>query len=116
MSGFAPSDDPSSANVTAAGGAAAPVAAAAAAAEEEYEEAPWLLRVLGLGDSKAADDDSFFDKAVPSKRSKLAASFRMRGARASHVAPLSQLPLTPPGTSISTDLTIRTISSLRANT
>jgi hypothetical protein len=37
---------------------------AGAGTEETKSEAPWLLRVLGLGDSASADDDSFWEDKV----------------------------------------------------
>lgn len=40
------------------------VANVATGTEAEKEEAPWLLRVLGLGNAAAMDDESFFDKKV----------------------------------------------------
>ena len=41
-----------------------------AGAEKAKPEAPWLLRVLGLGDSVASDDDSFWDDRVEAPKPK----------------------------------------------
>ena len=44
----------------------APHAGAAPEALKQEPEAPWLLRVLGLGNAASADDDSFWeDKVAP---------------------------------------------------
>ena len=47
-------------------GKSSKVPGAADDAEDAPKQAPWLLRVLGLGDTAAADDDDFWEPATPS--------------------------------------------------